>query len=166
MVPRAVALTPFSPLVLSCPAKPRAFLHGTPGSKGSYLAVLCQQLDVVLIDLLHLLQLATVQLPLDDVPVIDFGAQLPGQDCQGFTLWRQIIEDLGKGKAKRVLGRRNRETRHRDRAGVKAAVQGAQEDADFHGTEQMVRKEKQPGQSMDFSGCSAEGAVSLNLITW
>lgn len=166
MVRRAVALTPFSPLVLSCPAKPRAFLHGRSGSKGSYLAVLCQQLDVVLIDLLHLLQLATAQLPLDDVPVIDFGAQLPGQDCQGFTLWRQIIEDLGKGKAKRVLGRRNRETRQRDRAGVKAAVQGAQEDADFHGTEQMVRKEKPPGQSMDFSGCSAEGAVSLNLITW
>lgn len=75
-----------------------------------YLAVLCQQLDVVLIDLLHLLQLAAAQLPLDDVPVVDFGAQLPGQDCQGLTLWRQIIEDLGKGKAKRVLGRRNRET--------------------------------------------------------
>lgn len=43
----------------------------------------------------------------------------------------------------------------RDRAGVKAAVQGAQKDADFHDTEQMVRKGKQPGQSMDFSGCSA-----------
>lgn len=142
-----MALAPFSRLVPSCPAKPRAFLHGTPGSKGSYLAVLCQQLDVVLIDLLHLLQLAAAQLPLDDVPVVDLGAELPGQDCQGLTLWRQIIEDLGKGKAKRVLGRRNRETQQRDKAGVKTAVQGAEEDADFHDAEQMVRKETQPGQS-------------------
>lgn len=163
-----MVLPPFFPLVLPCPAKPRAFLaflHGTPGSKGSYLAVLCQQLDVVPIDLLHLPQLAAAQLPLDDVPVVDLGAQLPGQDCQGLTLWRQIIEDLGKGKAKRVLGRRNRETEQRGRAGVKAAVQGAQEDADFQDTEQMVREKKQSGQSMDFSGFSAEQADSLHLIT-
>ena len=44
----------------------------------AYLGILCQQVDVVLIDLLHLLELATVQLPLGEVFVVDFGAQLPG----------------------------------------------------------------------------------------
>lgn len=78
---------------------------GPPSPRHTYLAVLCQQVDVFLIDFLHLLQLAAAQLPLGDVSVVDFGAQLPGQDSQGFSLWREGVEDLRKGKAKRVLRR-------------------------------------------------------------
>lgn len=148
---------PLSPL-LSPRARQRPEL---PCSKGSYLAVLCQQLDVAVIDLLHLVQLAAAHLPLDDVPVVDLGAQLPGQDRQGLPLWRQIIEDLRKEKAKRVLGRRNRETQQRDRARVKAAVQGAQEDADFHEAEE----EKTTRTEQDFSGCCAQRAHSLHLVS-
>lgn len=48
------------------------------GLQSTHLAVLRQQVDVVLVDLLHLLQLAAAQLPLGEVSVVDFGAQLPG----------------------------------------------------------------------------------------
>lgn len=90
-----------SPLCCSVTRRPQ----DPPLPGVTYLAVLCQQVDVVLIDLLHLLQLAAAQLPLGDVSVVDFGAQLPGQDSQGFSLWREGVEDLRKGKAKRVLRR-------------------------------------------------------------
>jgi len=69
-----------------------------PSPRCTHLAVLRQKVDVVLIDLLHLLQLAAAQLPLRDVPVVDFGAQLPGQDSQGFSLWREGVEDLRRGR--------------------------------------------------------------------
>lgn len=133
-----------SPQVLSCP-------------RHAYLAVLCQQLDVALIDHPQLLQLTTAQLPPGDISVVDFGAQLLGQDSQGFSLWRQSVEHLRKEKAKRVL-RREEQKDGAERAGVKAPVQGAWEDACSHGAEQMMRKETCPGQSRGFSGCSAQGA--------